>query len=273
MMDPAEIAERAFPAPDEPGHDWMKEIRKAARERDRAKPVKPTKLETYINNETRRESREQRQAEDHDRKQALRSKFERDLWDSLGDADAKRFAALNINADPDKPMLKTVPQKQRHAAIVAMMYHVGQYYRQKGKLTPETAPEKLQAAIYNKIKPLQAEIAIYRTKYGDGRAYKDPGPIKPDDELLRLAGVVARSVLERPWTQDIDACKRGGKQSGRVRRDRAETTSWAEVRLLAESINNKAEIARQVGISRQMVYKILSTPGEWGRSKSVNRSN
>ena len=244
---------------------WREEIKD--RRLNPPKPDKPARLETYLHDEIQREHREANSAEQAERKQALRSKFERDLWDSLSASDAKRFASLNIDAAPgSKPMLSTVPQKKRHAAIIACMYHIGQYYRQKGKLTPETAPEKLQRVIFDKVKSLQDELAVYRTKYGAVLAFSDPGPIKSDDELLRLAGYVAKSILERPWTQDIDACKRGGKQSGRVRHDKAEATTWAEVRRLAKSVKNKSAIARQVGIHRNMVSYILSQPQKWGRS-------
>ena len=218
----------------------------------------PSKAAAAANQDIHRLEMESDARARQDAKKAQRHKLGDDLWDALNDSDAKRFRDLGICTDGSRPLLATVPQKRRHAAIVALMYHVGQWAIAHGLITRETPFERVQQGIYKRVKPQQDAIATYRTKGGVTVERKDAGPIKDDSELWRLAGAVARKVVDslKDW-RDEDAARRGGIQSGIVRRDRAESTTWPQVIALAESGMPKAQIAREMEISRRMVYKIL----------------
>ena len=242
--------------------DAEKKAKQDAIEELRRAPVKeyvlPSKAVKANYADVRRLEREADTRKRQDAKKAEQHRLGNDLWDALSAKDARRFARLEIGQNRDKHLLATVSQKNRHAAIIALMYHVGQWGVAHGKITAETPLEQVQQGIFKRVKPQQDFIATYRTKGGQIRHFKDAGPIKDDSELMRLAGTVARKILDslKDW-RDEDAARRGGIQSGIVRRDKAEVTTWKRVIELAETGMPKAQIAREVGISRKHVYSIL----------------
>ena len=244
--------------------------RKAEKDRNKAKieailgaplperPI-PSKAAAIANQDLLRADREARYKEQQEAKKQEQHKLGNDLWHPLNQKDAKRFRDLGIDQNRDRQVLIGVPWEKRHAAVIACMYHLGHWGIVHGLIRAETPVEQIQDGIFRRIKPEQDKLLQNR----------NPGPIKSDMELWRLAESVARHVHDslHHW-RDIDAARRGGINSGIVRRDKAESTTWKQVIELAESGLPKAEIAREVGISRRMVYKILKQGVRFSNGKS-----
>ena len=191
----------------------------------------------------------ERNAEFRARRKAEWRKLRSDKWLPLNKRDAERFKTLgivvNVNYASGIGMdVSGVPKEQRHDATVALMYQICKYGSEIGKVHADTPIETLQALIYKHVYPL-----IANTWRG----------LKDCDEVDRLARTVATSYLAafEKFSYDNDAAVRGGQKSGQVRRDRAEEATWKRVIELADGGMKKSAIAREVGVSRMHVYRIV----------------
>ena len=232
----------------------------AAMERDREKAQVTESLDSIqpapdvpltegrkrINAEMRDMARREREQEDATRKANDKRKLHLDLWIPLNKRDRARFASLGIRVSeqaghPSFGVLFTddVPKSKWHDMTIALMFQVAKYGLAIGKVSGDTSIESLAKSIYKHVRP----IAVF----------------KDSEEVDRLAHWVAGDFLRNfeKHSRDDDAARRGGLISGRVRRDKAESTTWKQVIELKESGMKVTEIVKQTGVSRPMVYKIL----------------